>query len=215
MHFDTSGKLVSIVDKDGKQANLSYDANGRLTRVQEASGEILFSFSYQGADTKIRTVTDLVGGVCQFSYDAYGNLVSITDPLGYVRSFAYDSYHRITSVTEERVSRQYGYDANGRVSFANVGTSQIGLSWDDAGVTITDPTVIVNGQKGVKVRCEKTAAGEIGKVIIGYGTLNYTITYAYDSQHNRIQVTRPKEPLTIWATGAAAKFFGLLLDMHD
>ncbi|MFN4180917.1 MAG: DUF6531 domain-containing protein [Armatimonadota bacterium] len=100
MNFDNSGRLVSIVDRNGKQANLSYDANGRLIRVQEESGEILFSFGYQGTDTKIRTVTDLIGGVCRFSYDACGNLVSITDPLGYVRNFAYDSYHRIASIAE-------------------------------------------------------------------------------------------------------------------
>jgi YD repeat-containing protein len=41
MHFDSSGKLIAIVDKNGNQVTLSYDSYGRLTQIQEASGKVL------------------------------------------------------------------------------------------------------------------------------------------------------------------------------
>ncbi len=105
MNFDSSGKLVSVVDKNGNQVTLSYDNYGRLTQVQEESGKVL-SFGYSSGsggsggyprfpgnpssvDTKVKTVTDPRGKVWQFSYDSYVNLTSITDPMGFSISFSY------------------------------------------------------------------------------------------------------------------------------
>jgi len=127
MNFDSSGKLISIVDKNGNQVTLSYDSYGRLSHVQEAAGKVL-SFGYASGssggkfgdeflaggsvDTKVRTVTDPRGKFWQFSYDAYDRLTSITDPMGFVISFSYDAYRRITSITDKRgFVWQYGYDA--------------------------------------------------------------------------------------------------------
>ncbi|MDW8030048.1 MAG: hypothetical protein RMK94_16850, partial [Armatimonadota bacterium] len=199
---------------------------GRLTQVQEASGKVL-SFGYSSGsggggepiesefgggslsgDPKVMTVTDPRGKVWQFFYDAYGNLNSITDPIGFSISFSYDSYRRITSITDKRgFVWQYGYDANGKVLWSkhpNTGNTQISLSWDNFGVTITD-------QDGVKVRYEKTSAGELGKVIVGYGTLNLTTQYAYDQDHNIVQVTTPKG--NVWQYSYDGK--GNLLSVTD
>jgi len=217
MNFDGSGKLVSIVDKNGNQVSLSYDNYGRLVQVQEASGKVL-SFGYASGsgggdfsdelippsggsvDFKIRTVTDPRGKVWQFSYDSYDRLVSITDPMGFSISFSYDAYRRITSITDKRgFVWQYGYDGNGKVVFAKhpeTGNAQISLSWDNVGVTITD-------QDGIKVRYEHNEAGELIKAIAGYGTLNLTTQYAYDANHNLVQVTTPKG--NIWQYGYDSK----------
>jgi len=194
------------VDKNGNQITLSYDSYGRLTQIQEASGKVL-SFDYESGnsggefgyefflpgsgsiDTKVRTVTDPRGKVWQFSYDTYNRLTSITDPMGFVISFFYDAYHRITSITDKRgFVWQYGYDSNGKVIWAkhpDTGNTQISISWDNIGVTITD-------QDGVKVRYEHNDVGELVKAIAGYGTLNLTTQYAYDENHNLIQVTTAK-----------------------
>ncbi|WKU16488.1 DUF6531 domain-containing protein [Fervidibacter sacchari] len=220
MNFDGSGKLVSIVDKNGNQVTLSYDNHGRLTQVQEASGKVLsFGYANSGSegsggsggfegefgggefvDTKIRTVTDPRGKVWQFSYDAYDRLTSITDPMGFVISFSYDAYHRITSITDKRgFVWQYGYDSNGKVIWAkhpDTGNTQISISWDNIGVTITD-------QDGVKVRYEHNDVGELVKVITGYGTLNLTTQYAYDENHNLIQLTTPRG--YVWQYGYDSK----------
>jgi len=193
---------------------LSYDSYGRLTQVQEASGKVL-SFGYESSgsgggefdgefggfvNTKIRTVTDLRGKVWQFSYDPYDRLTSITDPMGFVISFSYDAYHRITSITDKRgFVWQYGYDGNGRVIWAkhpDTGNAQISISWDNIGVTITD-------QDGVKVRYERNNVGELVKAIAGFGSLNLTTQYAYDANHNLIQVTTPKG--YVWQYGYDSK----------
>ena len=195
MHFAANGRLNSIVDPNGNRVTLSYDASGRLTQVQEASGKVL-SLGYQGTDTKVRTITDPRGKVWQFSYNALNDLSSITDPMGFVFSFSYDSNHRITAITDKRGKVwSYGYDANGKVVFAkhpDTGTTQISLAWDNLGVTITD-------QDNITVRYEKTSAGELGKVIAAFGTLNLTTTYNYDSKHNITKVTTPRN--NVWQYG--------------
>jgi len=204
MHFDASGKLVAIVDRNGNTVSLHYDAFGRLTQVQEASGKVLrFGYAENGSgsdfgeggtmvgslvDTKIRTVTDPRGKVWQFNYDADGNLISITDPMGFSLSFSYDGSHRLTSITDKRgFVWEYGYDVFGKVVWAkhpNTGDTQISLSWDNTGVTVTD-------QDGVKVRYERNREGELEKVIVGYGTLNLTTQFAYDGSHNLVSLTTP------------------------
>jgi len=148
MNFDASGKLVSIVDKNGNQVTLSYGSYSRLVQVQEASGKVLgfgyessssvggeFDGEFEGGglvDTKVRTVTDPRGKVWHFSYDAYNRLNSITDPMGFVVSFSYDAYNRITSITDKRgFVWQYGYDSNGKVIWAkhpDTGNAQISIS---------------------------------------------------------------------------------------
>jgi len=60
------------------------------------------------------------------------------------------------------------------------------------GVTVTD-------QDGVKVRYEHNDAGELVKAIAGFGSLNLTTQYAYDANHNLVQVTTPERLcLAVW-----------------
>jgi len=68
--------------------------------------------------------------------------------------------------------------------------------WDSVGVTITD-------QEGVKFRFEHNDVGELVKAIAGYGALNLTTQYAYDENHNLIQVTTLKG--YVWQYGYDGK----------
>jgi RHS repeat-associated protein len=55
----------------------------------------------------------------------------------------------------------------------------------------------------VKVRYEHNDAGELVKAIAGFGSLNLTTQYAYDANHNLVQVTTPKG--YVWQYGYDSK----------
>ena len=77
-HFDTQGRLLSILDRDGQGVSLAYDGNGRLA-----------------------TVTDGSGRVATFTHDANGMLTGVSLPDG--RSVAYGyTGGALTSYTDAR-----------------------------------------------------------------------------------------------------------------
>ncbi|UJP01285.1 MAG: DUF6531 domain-containing protein, partial [Nitrosomonas sp.] len=76
--YNTTGRLLTISNREGRTQTLSYDTNGRLTSVTDDTGRML-SFTYDGS-SRISTMTDPANGVYQYSYDAAGNLTSVTYP---------------------------------------------------------------------------------------------------------------------------------------
>ena len=88
--FNSSGRLLSIKDRNGEGVTLAYDGSGNLS-----------------------TVTDSVGRVVTFTPNADGTLQKLTLPDGRSVSYGYTS-GRLTSVTDLRSGvTSYGYDANG------------------------------------------------------------------------------------------------------
>ncbi len=74
--FNTSGKLVSMADRNNNTITLTYDANSNPITVTDASG---------------RTLT--------LAYDSYGKVGSIADSLGTIATYVHVSYGRLSSVT--------------------------------------------------------------------------------------------------------------------
>ncbi|MEE9268417.1 MAG: RHS repeat-associated core domain-containing protein [Thermoplasmata archaeon] len=110
--FNTTGRLLQIVDKNGNSLTLSYQ-HGRLAHVEDDSG-LFLNFSHD-ADGRILTVEDPTGRKISFSYSG-SNLVRYTDPLGNADQFAYDADNRLTSSLDpvgKRVAVSY---ASGRVA---------------------------------------------------------------------------------------------------
>ena len=69
---DAHGQLVSITDRADAQRLMSYDADGRLSRVDAGSETI--SFTYDAAGRPL-TLTD-GDGVTRYGYDALGRMAS-------------------------------------------------------------------------------------------------------------------------------------------
>ena len=86
--YDTSGRLLSITNRNGRAQTLSYDANGHLSTVTDDTGRAL-SFTHDGSG-RIKTMTDPAGGIYQYGYNASGNLTSITYPDGKTRTYHYN-----------------------------------------------------------------------------------------------------------------------------
>jgi len=139
-HFDTQGRLLSDLDRNGQGLTLSYGADGRLATVTDAAGRT-FSFthtsglltgitmpdatsvSYGYTNGQLTSYTDQRGKVWTYTYDSHGFLVKETDPLGH-------KLFENTYGNDGRVTQQLD-GANNATTF----------SWDPATQTqtVTDP----------------------------------------------------------------------------
>lgn len=86
--FDMStGKLLSITDRNGNTTVLGHDASGRLLNVTDPGGRHI-SFSYQGF--LVTGVTSSVGISLSYTYDGYGRLSQVTEPDNTTISYQYN-----------------------------------------------------------------------------------------------------------------------------
>lgn len=115
--FDlTSGKLLSITDRNGNTTQLSYDPSYRLTTVADPAGRHLY-FTYASASTFLVTgVSSDFGVSLSYAYDQLGRLTQVTKPDSTKVSFQYDNNGYITAVLDNnnKVLESHTYDANGK-----------------------------------------------------------------------------------------------------
>jgi YD repeat-containing protein len=115
--FDnTSGKLISIIDRNGNTTQLTYDAVGRLTTVTDpASRQLNFSYA-NGSSLLVVGVTSSTGMSSSYSYDAQGRLIQVTNPDTTFYTFQYNSQSLISSVTDQngKILEAHTYDSSGR-----------------------------------------------------------------------------------------------------
>jgi YD repeat-containing protein len=114
--FDnTSGNLISIIDRNGNTTQLTYDSVDRLVTVTDpASRHLYFSYA-NGSSLLVTAVTSDVGLSLSYAYDGQGRLIQVTNPDLSTLSFAYDSNSFITSVTDSqgKVLESHTYDSSG------------------------------------------------------------------------------------------------------
>lgn len=139
--YNTSGKLLSITDRNDRTQTLSYDANGRLTAVTDDTGRVL-SFTYDGS-SRIQTMTDPANGVTQYTYDTAGNLTAVIYPDGKTRTYHYNEQaytsntnlpNALTGITDENGARYatYTYDTQGRAVVTEHAVGWNAMCWDIA-----------------------------------------------------------------------------------
>ena len=115
--FDlTSGKLLSISDRNGNTTQLSYDPSYRLTTVTDAAGRHLY-FAY-GTPTSflVTGVSSDFGVSLSYAYDQLGRLTQVTKPDLTKVSFQYDNNGYITAVLDNngKVLESHTYDSSGK-----------------------------------------------------------------------------------------------------
>jgi RHS repeat-associated protein len=109
--YNSSHYLLAINDPRGLQPiRNEYDDEGRLLSHTDAFGKKLTYTHNLG--TRQETVTDRVGNLTLYEYDANGNVVRSVDPAGGVKVFTYDANDNLLSDTNELGQTvTYTYDA--------------------------------------------------------------------------------------------------------
>jgi len=163
--YDSSNRLASVqIDltprdnstADGKVYSTSYTYDGASTRIasvtQTDGTQLHFTYVRVGADYKIQTVTDALGATTRFDYDIAGGGTTVTDPLGARSVYHYDAEGQLVQV------RQGVTDANA------AGLSQVSYAYDAAG----NLALLTDGE-GNKVVYEYDARGNLLKEVDAAG----------------------------------------------
>lgn len=142
--FDPNGLLVRVEDRDGQRVNLTYE-NLQLVALTHSNGAQL-QLDYN-ADGTVRQLTDHVGRVTTYTYDATGEFLEQVDGRVGQTLYEYDdagifSAGLLTSVREASgVRRRFEYDELGRFAAVSRGTDaeRTEFRYDGSGgVTIVD-----------------------------------------------------------------------------
>ncbi|WP_323180193.1 RHS repeat-associated core domain-containing protein [Streptomyces sp. NBC_00893] len=123
-------RIDAVIDPYGQRTELTYEANGHVTRSVEQAGTANARSSgtatFDGPFDQPSRATDPLGNETVFGYDAQGNLQTVTDPENRKTTLAYAPDGQIKSVTDNADAvTEYSYrngdlasvkDAEGRVS---------------------------------------------------------------------------------------------------
>ena len=155
---DLAGRVTRLIYPDGSQARYAYDSAGRLSRVWDAQGRTLASYTHTAAGNIDAHVVgdgistgryaynarDWVTGLdyagafrSTLTYDPVGNITRQVYRRGSAAAktadYAYDDLYRITSFElDGGDSRDYAYDRNGNITSLVTGTSTLTYNYSDA-----------------------------------------------------------------------------------
>jgi YD repeat-containing protein len=195
IHFNTSGKVSSIIDSNGNTTALAYNTNGKLSSILDASGRTT-SISY-GTNGFVSGITDPAGRTVSYSYDSAGNLTNVTDAAGKMTTLAYDTNHNLTGVTDPRnITSTIEYDTSDRVTKVNrpitvngvLTTSTSSYSYD----TANSVTTVIDGE-GRRIDYHYNPNKNVVKVIENpLDSANQAITtFTFDNNNNLTEIKDP------------------------
>lgn len=184
--------LDQVVDAEGGQTDLSYDALNNLTSATDPRG---FTTSYTYDGTLLTSSTEALGNTTTYSYTLEGFLESVTDARGNATSYSYDAYGQRTSMTNAELNSWTSeYDDLGRLTDGTDPLDRVTHNeYDDAGrltrtVRNYDPFLAQNedNQFNIVTEYEYDAVGNLTAEIDSYGQITF---YDYDDTNRLVRTT--------------------------
>jgi RHS repeat-associated protein len=209
--FDSTGKLISLADRNNNQTTLAYNGSGKLVSVTDPFARVLsFTTNLNG---QVVSISDTIGTIASYTYGANNTLVSVTyaDNSGF--QFSYDGSSRLTAVTDAlgNVVESHAYDGQGRAitsekqgGVEHYSLNYVGNNETDATDALSHVTkYFFDTSKGRNVVTQVQGLCNCGSgsqtqtwiydnqlnVISHTNALGQTATYTYDINGNNLSAT--------------------------
>ena len=188
--YNQKNELVTISAFGVIQGSISYNSYGQTTQMSDALGNTTY-YNYQDSDGRLKSISDDIGLVKQFTYDSNGNVVSTTDGGNQTATFTFDADGNPLTKTLTRknengvndtLTENYQYDLYGNVtktifsdgSFASFEYDKIGNM-----TSVTDSA-------GRRTTLEYDVFGDLTKVNYYDNTFE---SFEYDLEHRNTKAT--------------------------
>jgi RHS repeat-associated protein len=166
--YGACSKINKETDERGIINQYKYDSRGNLVRKTEAVGTPVeriteYTRNQYGYITEKRILADAYTPLARwrYTYDNFGNRITVTDPENYISTFTYDADGNVLTFTDAKDKTwTYTYDASGRL------------------LTVTDP---LN-------RTKEYARNGVGDVTSVTAEDDTVTRYEYDGLHNLASV---------------------------
>ena len=124
--YDSHSRLAKQLTPEGALSKYTWDEHNRLLTTSvcdfrdrlNPGDPVVVSYTYEstGANPNPITMTDGNGHTTEYSWDEYGNLLSVTDPTGVHTTYTYNARQELISITNgvgDTVHLEY--DKHGRI----------------------------------------------------------------------------------------------------
>lgn len=204
--FDTTGKLISMLDEAGNTLSLSYSNTGVLETVTDSASNRILTFGYNG-NGSLETIggpvtTNVSNGIwVTYGYDSNQNLVSVTYADGSGFSYGYADSSDIHKLTEKKdkmdhLLGSFGYDVQDRVTskFSSENGSMT-IEYQDDNIKITDPYGVIRTYTLTDIEGVKRLASRTGISNPPYNDGNI-IAWQYDDFQNLVETEHSNGSIT-------------------
>jgi RHS repeat-associated protein len=185
--FDSTGRIVSEVDRLGHGMTFAYNSAGQLVTAQDAAGRIV-TFGYTKGLLSSVTLPDTRKVV--YAYTA-GRLTKVIDTRAGVTRYTYDAGGRLATIVDQlgRTIVTNTYDTNGRVTSQTDGLGNVTqFQWDPTTQTSTMIDPLGHQWKDVYNNLV---------LVVQTDPLGNTTTYGYDGDLNVTSITDPNTNTTV------------------
>ena len=150
--YDSHSRLAKQLTPEGALSKYTWDEHNRLLTTSvcdfrdrlNPGDPVAVSYTYEstGANPNPITMTDGNGHTTEYSWDEYGNLLSVTDPTGVRTTYTYNARQELISITNgvgDTVHLEY--DKHGRIVQVRDALGHVtSTHWNSAGqlASVTD-----------------------------------------------------------------------------
>lgn len=150
--YDSHSRLAKQLTPEGALSKYTWDEHNRLLKTSvcdfrdrlNPGDPVVVSYTYEstGANPNPITMTDGNGHTTEYSWDEYGNLLSVTDPTGVRTTYTYNARQELISITNgvgDTVHLEY--DKHGRIVQVRDALGHVtSTHWNSAGqlASVTD-----------------------------------------------------------------------------
>jgi RHS repeat-associated protein len=213
--YDSSLRIVSILDPLSHTTSYAYDSNNDRTSITNPNGKTT-AFTYDG-NGNVTSVTDPLSDKTAFTYDATSDLLSVTNPKSQTTGFSYDSHGNLTSIQDALGDKTtLTHDSSGKLTGktdakGNATSFSYGGAGDLTGITdaLGNSTALAYDGDGRLVSVTNpnshtatSAYDALGRLTKVADPLGHQTAFAYDAVGNLLSVTDANGHTTSYAYDA-------------